>query len=88
MSEIVGWTRVSYDWSMAFKATINDIIQSQVIARVRYIKVLTGSVFLYLAWLSLCLSLFWELRDTGVLENFAILTLKPLIHVRILIYRT
>ena len=27
MSEIVGWTSVSYEWSMAFKATINDKIQ-------------------------------------------------------------
>ena len=32
--------------------------------------------------------LFWELRDNGVVKKFAILTLKPRSHVRILIYRT
>ena len=44
------------------------------IAHVRYIKILTWLrgflvIFLYLFWFSLCLSLFWELRDNGVVKN-------------------
>ena len=38
-------------------------------------------------WFSLCSSLFWELRDNGVVK-IATLTLKPRSHVRILKYRT
>ena len=68
MSDIVGWTSVSFYWSMAFKATINDIIQSQVIAHVRYIKMLTGSEafwsFFYI-WLGfLCAQVFFGNCET------------------------
>ena len=44
------------------------------IAHVRYIKILTWLrgfrvIFRYLVWFSLCSSLFWELRDNGVVKN-------------------
>ena len=44
------------------------------IAYVRYIKILTWLrgfwvIFRYLVWVSLCSSLFWELRDNGVVKN-------------------
>ena len=61
------------------------------IAYVRYIKILTcmtprlSGHFLYLVLFSLCSSLFWELRDSEVVKKFAVLTLKPRSHVRILI---
>ena len=42
----------------------------------------------YLVWFSLRSSLFWKLLDNGVVKKFAILTLKPRSHVRILIHRT
>ena len=31
-------------------------------------------IFLYLVWFSLCLSLFWQLRDNGVVENLQFLS--------------
>ena len=64
------------------------------IAHVRYIKILSWLrgflvIFpIYLVWFTLCSSLFWELRDNGVLKNLQFLTLKPRSHVRILMYRT
>ena len=36
---------------------------------------------------SLCSSLFWELRDNGVVKDFAVLSLKARSHVRILTYQ-
>ena len=47
-------------------------------------------IFPYLVWYSLCSKLFWELQDNTEWsgKKFAILTLKPRNHVRILIYRT
>ena len=44
--------------------------------------------FSLLVWFSLFSSLFWELRDNGVLEKFAILTLKPRSHARFLLFAT
>ena len=46
------------------------------------------SFFPYLVWVFLCIILFWELRDNGVVKNLQFLTLKPRSHLRILIYRT
>ena len=44
------------------------------IAHVQYIKILTKFrgflvIFLYSVWFSLCSSLFWQLRDNGLMEN-------------------
>ena len=44
------------------------------IAHIQYIKIITSFrgfqvIFLYLVWFSLCSSLFWGLRDNGVMEN-------------------
>ena len=44
------------------------------VAHFRYINIVTRLpsfliIFLYLVWFSLCLSLFWELRDNGVVWN-------------------
>ena len=48
--------------------------QGNKIAHVRYTKILTWLggflvIFLYLVWFRLCSSLFWELRDNGVVKN-------------------
>ena len=48
---------------------------------------LEQAIFLYLVWFSLCSSLFWELRDNGVVKNLQFLSLKPRSHVRILLNR-
>ena len=45
------------------------------VAHFRYIKIVTRLpgfliIFLCLVWFSLCSSLFWELRDNGVVWNF------------------
>ena len=57
------------------------------LAHVQYISIsprLSGHFSIF-GWFSLCRSLVWELRDIG---KFAILTLKPRGHDRILRYRT
>ena len=66
--------------------------RKQQLAHVRYIKILTWLrgflvFFLYLVWFSLCSSLLGIARQWSR-EKFAILSLKPRSHVRILMYWT
>ena len=46
------------------------------------------STFHPVVWISLCSSLFWELRDNGVVKNLQFCPFKPRSHNRILTYRT
>ena len=80
-------------WLKNFLKWIHKLFDWLKIVHVWYIKILTWLqgflvIFPYLVCLSLCSSLFWELRDNGVVKKFAILTLKHRTHVRVLIYWT